>query len=189
MHAWGSAHSGTGSQEVNVPSIFPPPPCPPPSFPSFFLPLPSHVQHLTVHKACSHPLFQWFLIRSCTSSILQMKKLRHRKEKRSKSPSRHFLMIQFYIILLSICPPLFSTHTPPTQLASCIDFQFIQAGGGGLSSRASSSPGPQGQPTTLVSAQQITKCTCWMESGILVKGVITFSNTQRKFNCTELTIP
>lgn len=46
------AHSGTGIQEVQVPTFFPP--------------LPSHVKHLSVHKACSHPLFYLFLIKSCT---------------------------------------------------------------------------------------------------------------------------
>ena len=48
----------------------------------------SHFQHLIVCKAYSSPLFYLLLIRSCTqegkvtNSILQVEKLRHRKEKK-----------------------------------------------------------------------------------------------------------
>lgn len=88
-HSWREAGDGAGvltpkgtcpqqdwTQEVKLPSLAP-----------SLLPR-SHFQHLIVRKAYSSPLFYLLLIRSCTqegkvsNSILQVEKLRHRKEKK-----------------------------------------------------------------------------------------------------------
>lgn len=104
-------HSGTDIQEVQVPTFFPPSPL--------------RVQHLTAHKARSHPLFYLFLIKSCTQegkltgSILQMKKLRHRKEKSSSGSGTKLTFPDDSVLHHSLLYSCSRCDTPPTQPASC----------------------------------------------------------------------
>lgn len=105
------AHSGTGIQEVQVPTSFPP--------------LPSHVQHLIAHEAQADPLFYLFLKISCTqerkltSSILQMKRLRHRKEKSSSGSWTKLTFPDDSVLHHSLLYPCSWSNTPPTQPSYC----------------------------------------------------------------------
>lgn len=144
-HSWREAGDGAGvfrpkgtcpqqdwTQEVKLPFLAP-----------SLLPR-SHFQHLIVRKAYSSPLFYLFLIRSCTqegkvtNSILQVEKLRHRKEKKEaqeleqKKKEKNFLMNPFFIILFST--PFSIQHLLPPRWPPALasQAQFIQAGGGEL---------------------------------------------------------
>ena len=111
MGAEAHTHSGTDIQEVQVPTFFPP--------------LPLHVQHFTAHKAHSHPLFYLFLTKFCTqegkltSSILQMKKLRHSKDKSSSGSGTKLTFPDDSVLHHSLLYPCSRSDTPPTQPASC----------------------------------------------------------------------
>lgn len=86
----------------------------------------SHFQHLIVRKAYSSPLFYLFLIRSCTqegkvtNSILQVEKLRHRKEKKKlRSWGKRKKFPDESIFHHSLLCPILHPAPPPTPLASC----------------------------------------------------------------------
>lgn len=105
------AHSRIGIQGVQVPTSFPP--------------LPSHVQHLIAHEAQADPLFYLFLKKSCTqermltSSILQMKRLRHRKEKSSSGAWTKLTLPDDSVLHHSLLYPCSWSNTPPTWPSYC----------------------------------------------------------------------